>query len=162
MAAVAHTHAYGITHSIKRLAETRAAARRAEAAEKGLGFSKKSAAKSYIKVPLPKLFKMDLTSSTGVHSGIPWGAVSVGADHCVTRLDNPKYEGFAAAFFFDPEKVKEEQGPITNGWVGLGPSSTKFSMMGLLPSILRPVPDNMPMWDGFNADRMTEEDDEDV
>lgn len=165
MAAVAHTHAYGITHSIMRLAEARAAARRAEAAEASSSgsFSKFGGKSRGSGISAPKLFKMDLTSSTGVHSGIPWGAVSVGADHCVTRLDNPKYEGFAAAFFFDPEKVKEEQGPITNdGWVGLGPSSTKFSMMGLLPSILRPVPDNMPMWDGFNADRMTEEDDEDV
>ena len=172
MAAVAHTHAYGITHSIMRLAEARAVARRAEAAEASssgsyskFGGKSRGASASAPRgsgVSAPKLFKMDLTSSTGVHSGIPWGAVSVGADHCVTRLDNPKYEGFAAAFFFDPEKVKEEQGPITNGWIGLGPSSTKFSMMGLLPSILRPVPDNMPMWDGFNADRMTEEDDEDV
>lgn len=163
MAAVAHTHAYGIVHSIERLAEARIGARRAESSQAGtmkrLGPMPTRTKESAHRPPQPKLFKMDLSTSTGVHTGIPWGAVSLGSDHCVTRLDNPAYEGFAAAFFFDPEKVKEEQGPITNGWIGLGPSSTKFSMMGMLPSILRPEPDNMPMWDGFNADRMTEEDD---
>ena len=159
---MAHTHAYGITHSIARLAEARALARRAGNApareRKHLGPVLERPKGASKQPPQPKLFKMDLVSATGVHAGIAWGAVSLGSKYCVTRLDNPKYEGFAAAFFFDPAKVKEEQGPIINGWVGLGPSSTKFSMMGLMPSILRPVPDNMPMWDSFNADKMTEED----
>lgn len=169
MAAVAHTHAYGIAHSIARLAEARAAARRAEAAAAastatggGPGSARAAAAarRQPQQAPHPKLFKMDLCTATGVHTGIPWGAVSLGTDKCVTRLDSPAYEGFAAAFFFDPAKIKAEQGPITNGWIGLGPSATKFSMMGMLPAILRPEPDNMHMWDGFNADRMTEEDDD--
>jgi len=164
MAAVAHTHAYGIAHSISRLAEARIAARRAEAAAasttSGDAPARAAARPRLLEVPHPKLFKMDVSTSTGVHTGVPWGAISLGTDHCVARLDNPAYEGFAAAFFFDPTKIKAEQGPITNGWMGLGPSATKFSMMGMLPAILRPEPDNMPMWDGFNADRMTEEDDE--
>jgi hypothetical protein len=167
MAAVAHTHAYGIAHSIARLAEARAAARRAEAAAAastatggGPGSARAAARRQPQQAPHPKLFKMDLCTATGVHTGIPWGAVSLGTDKCVTRLDSPAYEGFAAAFFFDPAKIKAEQGPITNGWIGLGPSATKFSMMGMLPAILRPEPDNMHMWDGFNADRMTEEDDD--
>jgi len=119
MAAVAHTHAYGIAHSISRLAEARIAARRAEAAAASTtsGDARAAARPRLLEVPHPKLFKMDVSTSTGVHTGVPWGAISLGTDHCVARLDNPAYEGFAAAFFFDPAKIKAEQGPITNGWM---------------------------------------------
>ena len=160
---VAQTHSYGISHSIERLAEARAAARLAEAAEAvtaqggGSGAAATAAWKRRPQAPPhPRLFKM--SALTGVHTNIPWGSVSLGKDNCVAQLNHPACEGFAAAFFYNPVKVKAEQGPITDGWIGLGPSATKFSMMGMMPDIMRPEPDKMSMWDGFNADKMSEED----
>lgn len=154
MLGVAHAHAYGICHSVARLAEARAAARHAEAATAAPGDEDGDAAAQKSEAPPPKLCQMDLRSP----SGVPWGVVSLGADNCVTRLDNPSFEEMAPAFFFDVEKVKA-QGPIAGGWLGLGPSATKFGMMGILPAILRPEPDNMAIWDRMNAKKKTDEDD---
>jgi len=143
-----------------RRAGSRAANRRAEADQASSGSSSTSSAKPEgPDIPHPKLFKMDVTSSTGLYMGIPWNNISLGVDYGISRLDNPDYEDYAAAYFFNPAQIKEEQGPITNGWIGLGPAATKFSIMGIVPAILRPEPDNMPLWDEFNSGRMSEEDD---